>query len=396
VEAFVGIVVVVILIAVIRGVIAAATDRVQAARAVREVRKAIEKGLAVSCRDDVIHEKEGGRALSVVRVQVSGAIVVPRAPLAATLRVRIIDITDSTERPQPLFCVIPEMSDEDGLYRFDHAITIPYHCSEVANMPVTALPSFALVGPKKGSRRVRVVVAVTEAGTDDQVFAAGETTVTIKLDTTGYLEIAERTKAREKQIATLAIAVSGSDGHFDKRESAVIRRFFSERFAKCEDSSERRRGVTETLQQTLDQMQSGRASASELIAQLCAELASDDDEIVQQSAYELCVQVVAADEAVDPRESRCLKLVAEGLRLPREFVQATHERHLRLAMFDQIDDEQSIGMPAGMTREEKIEYLNGEYRKWRSRATHKDPKVAAEASVRLERITKLRGQLVDA
>ncbi|MFQ5668662.1 MAG: hypothetical protein ACE5I7_19840 [Candidatus Binatia bacterium] len=52
-------------------------------------------------------------------------------------------------------------------------------------------------------------------------------------------------------------------------------------------------------------------------------------------------------------------------------------------------------MPAGLSHKEKLEFLNSEYRKWRTRVTHSDANVAAEASLRLERITKLRRELTD-
>ena len=65
-------------------------------------------------------------------------------------------------------------------------------------------------------------------------------------------------------------------------------------------------------------------------------------------------------------------------------------------MYNEAGEASLLEMPPGLSHQEKIDFLNREYRKWRLRVTHKDPEVAADASLRLERITKMRRELTDA
>ena len=108
------------------------------------------------------------------------------------------------------------------------------------------------------------------------------------------------------------------------------------------------------------------------------------------------LEVAAADDVMHENEKQSLQFIATQLQLPDDFVREVHDRNLRLHMYDEAEDEALIGMPHGLSHEEKIDYLNKEYTKWRSRATHKDPKITAEASLRLQRITKMRRQLTEA
>ena len=140
----------------------------------------------------------------------------------------------------------------------------------------------------------------------------------------------------------------------------------------------------------------GSPRLKELMDGICSQLVDDGDESVKQTAYELAVKVVAADDEVDEREHQALRFVAERLDLPPGFVKEVHDRNLRANMFSSNDSEMLLGIPPGMSADEKKEFLSSEYRKWRSRVTHSDAHVASEASVRLQQIAKARAALGDA
>lgn len=392
----IGVIIVWIIIAVIRAAMRS-SEQQQAATALRQhVEDAIREGVTVRCMDDEFTPESGGPSLPIKRVAISGSIVVPQANQHVRIVIRLADITASGDDAYPVFCMIPDLCDEDGLFHLEQSTTIPYQFSEVSEMVVGAIPLFAIVCPAKGARRLRLSIVVVDAASRDLVYTHGSSTFSFIQETLGYLEIQDRTRARERQIAALALAISASDGHIDKRELGVIRRFFAERYSDADDADERRAKITEALQETLTRLKEKQETPSEVISHLCAELASDGDETIVQTAYELCVQVVAADEAVDRREQRALSFVAERLNLPDRYVQEVHDRNLRLSMYDEAEEEQFIGMPTNLSHEEKLEYLNSEYRRWRARVTHKDPEVAAEAALRLERIAKVRRRITDA
>ncbi len=361
----------------------------------RHVQDAQRKGLTVKCVDDQIPTKDGS-SLPIKKIVVSGSLITPMENQPAIVRVVLLDITDAPEDPAPIFCLLPDLCDEDGVFQVAQPTTIPYQFSEVSEMVIGAVPLFALVSARKGPRKIRLLVFFADPDDAMRVFAQGMATFAYKQEIPGYIEIGERTKAHERQIACLALAISAADGHIDEREHTIIRRFFSERFADLDDAAERRKKVTEALQETLTVLQARRLDAKTLIGKLCHELQSGGETNVAQAAYELCVQVVAADEAVDPREQEALDFIAKSLALPPRFVREIHDRNLRLSMYDDAEDEALVGMPAGLPLDKKIQFLNEEFRKWRSRATNKDPQIAAEATLRLERIAKLRRQLSDA
>jgi len=349
--------------------------------------------ISVRCIDDEFKPENNGDSLPLKKIAICGAILAPKPNQRVRIRIALTDVTSKTGDPLPVFCMIPDLSDEEGVYSVDQPTTIPYQISEMRDMVVGVIPLFALVCPARGTRRLRLSVEIVDAGDPKRVFKRGKTTFEFEQDVLGYTEIRERTVAQERRIASLALAVSASDGFMDRRESTVLRRFFAERYARLDDADERREEITEALQETLVELKEDLEDPSEMIARLCRELAEDGDEAAIQTAYELCVQVVAADETVDMREQGALAYIAERLDLPDEFVRETHERSLRIAMYDEVDDEQLIGMPSGLSDDEKREFLNKEYRKWRGRVTHKDPAVAAEATLRIERIRKLRRKL---
>jgi uncharacterized tellurite resistance protein B-like protein len=251
------------------------------------------------------------------------------------------------------------------------------------------------VCPVEGTRELRLSVAIVDAEDASSVFHSGSATFPFVQEFVGYEAVHERIRTRECHIASLALAVAASDFNVDSEESTVIRRFFSERFGGLHDEGRRRAKVAEALQDLRARLKARRETPEEAISRLCAEV-TQDDEASKLTAYELCVQVVAADKSVDPREQRALVLVAERLNLPGRYVQEIRDRHLRIAMYADAADDHLIGMPAGLSHDAKLEFLSSEYRRWRARVTHKDPGVAAEATLRLERIAKLRRRLTDA
>ena len=62
-------------------------------------------------------------------------------------------------------------------------------------------------------------------------------------------------------------------------------------------------------------------------------------------------------------------------------------------MYGRDAEERLVEMPEGIDVQQKIDFLNKEYRKWRGRVTHADAKVRTEATMRLTAITKLRKKL---
>ena len=163
----------------------------------RHVLEARRNILTVKCVDEQIPTKDGS-SLPIKKIIVSGSLIMPRDKQPAIVRVALSDITDEFEDPAPVFCLIPGLCDEDGVFHVAQPTTIPYQFSEVSEMVVGALPLFALVGPAKGRRRIRLLVLFADPDNPTRVFAQATTVFTFAQEIPGYIEIGERTKAHER------------------------------------------------------------------------------------------------------------------------------------------------------------------------------------------------------
>jgi len=360
----------------------------------KKLQKKIAEPLRVCCQNDSI-TTDPGDTLDVCKVTVSGTCFVPSANYPCSLSLRVSDITDDAEEPFPVLSLIPEMADENGFLSMDREITMPYTLSEFEDLPVAALIPEAMILAKRGDRRLRVFVAVASE-TLDRVFGSGSKVFNLNQETYGYMEREERDLATDKLIARLAIAICAADGHVDKRETAVVRQYFSERFIADDPESEHKEAVSQALKESLVEVRNQQADVRKYISETCEQIAELQAPGVSQAAFELCVRIVAADRKVEDEERDALTQLARELDIPDKLAEEIRDRHLRISMYQEQSAEALLDMPTGLSPEEKIAFLNKEYQKWRSRVTHKDPKIRTEAELRVARITKLRRELSDA
>jgi len=355
-----------------------------------ELRHRIEKGLAVACDFDDVADEHEKQNFYVARVKVSGTIVVPVDNQPVNWLVQISDETDGANSTYPLYCEIPEFADEDSLYEFRQKSQIPYVISEVENCTITGIPLFALCGPEKGARKWRVHVSLVDTRNDERVFSCGSCLINYHQRRIGYLEWKEHSLRQDKNIANLAIAMAAADHEVSKRETSIIRGFFSERFERMENSDERKLAVTECLQSTLTSLNSGER-ADELIKSVCRSLRKDDDVEVCQTAFELCARVAAADDVVDANEEQALHYIAAKLDIDSGYVKEVRDREIRIHMYGDHGNDllRQLGGPSELSTSEQREWLQDEYEKWRPRQSHADPEVATEATLRIDTIMTL-------
>lgn len=336
-----------------------------------------------------------GTTLPVRKITASGSMSVPRDNCRACIVVQVLDISPGLDEPHPVFCLMPELADHEGVFQFKQALTIPYQSSAVASMPILNLPLFALVCPHSGERKLQVDVYLTGPDGHTRVYEHAKCYTSYTQEVMGYIERRDRIEGNEHRLASLALAVSAADGHVDRSETTVIREFFTERYANQQDADKRKADISATLKKTLEKLRAKDATPRQLIKEACSELVSERDPITGQIAYEICVKVVAADGVVEDSEASVLSTIRELLGVDEAYVREVHDRNFRLSMYKDTTQEQLIEMPPGLSDDEKRDFLKKEYRKWRGRRTHADPEVATEAALRLDQIAKMRGQLGD-
>ncbi len=357
-----------------------------------DLKKELDNDLKVKLFESSIETKDGEK-LPCHKVTISGTCLVPSQNYPCQIQFYLIDISDSDEDEKlPVLCTIPDLANEHGFFSGHYESKMPYLITSFEDMPVIAFPPEALIMPKRGERKLKIYVAVTE-GDSDRIIKAGSATRTYIQKEYGYMEYEQRSIDINSKIARIAIAVSASDGYIDKRETAVIRNYFAEQFARLKDPERIKNEVNNILKTTLVEHKANALDSHVAIESACSELKEAGGKSDAHAAYELAVRIIAADEEVQESERDVLKHLAEILDIPDELAREFQDKHFAVSMFDQSSDEALLDMPSGLDEKEKIQFLNNEYKKWRARVNHKEEKMRTQAELRIQAITRTRKKL---
>jgi len=315
----------------------------------------------------------------------------------------VVSITDSTHDTKdkddwPVLSLISDLADSEGLFESHDELTVPYEISTVEDISVLTFPVSALVFPKKGQRQARIRVSLTSSSRSSNMYCRGETFITHQQDTYGYTEIGKRDIEADKAMVVLALCLCAADGHISKTEAAVIRNHCTEAYMDLDhgEAVRRKEAINKTMRTFLDSYMKdymrGR-KVRKLWKQACERIMDRHGAQVAQTAYELCLRVAAADGVADDKELSMLAETAQLLSIPDELDRGLRDRYFKLAMFGSENHDDLLGIPDGLSREEKIEFLNREYQKWRRRATHGNCEIATEATLRVKKIAEARQRL---
>lgn len=342
---------------------------------------------------------EDGGTLELLKTEFDGTIALPWAGMDVKLVYSMTDVTDPGE-PLPVVCHIEDYTDgEAPLFWLEHELNIAYQISRVEDMELPPVPTAALMFARRGNRRIKLTVHIVNPR-DNTIYAYGEAFINQQQKDYGFLEQGERNAKTDRAIAALGLAICAGDGHIDKRETQAIKTYFSEQFTGIDEDR-----VAERKAQLNDAMRELITDAKENVSKLSLEetkeevrrrakvIAEFESDPLNHAAYQLAMQIVAADDQLEEAELEMVKVIREELDIPDEIDREMRDRYLKLAMFENEDHAAALNMPEQMSAEEEKAFLNSEYEKWRRRATHKDPKVREEANARLAVVTKARREL---
>ena len=337
----------------------------------------------------------GSKGLPITAITMSGDIFVPWDGFPVTITMRMFDITESAdpEKRYGIGCSIEGLHDEHGSFEFSQDIDIPYQATTLSDLAVGAIPDFALMLPRKGRRRVIVYVLIAPAHDPEEVFSYGSVEYDHVFDRVGYLEWEDHALEQEEHLVRIFVAASAVDEAIGREEIDTIKEFFSTRYEGREDAKKWKSRASAALRSTVEDLAEKRTTPGRLLNAAAKAIRDADEPEVSRSAYEVAVRAVAADGVVNQKEERLLEKLASALDLDNDVVRELRDRNLRASMFEHAEDESILGMPSGLSDEEKRAWLSAEYGKWRGRVAHANPDVAAEATIRLERIAKLRTTL---
>jgi len=331
--------------------------------------------------------------IDVYEVYLSGTVSVPAEDTPCRLVIRCLDITgDISDAPiYPVLCLIPELCQEDGFVEIVEDILVPYEISTMEDLRVVTLPVLSLMCPKKGVRRIQVQAELISAIDPETSYCAGVAVVTHEQSFYGYAEQEKRSRDTDRAVVALALCVCAADGHVGKRETALIGQHFQSRLAGLEETErdKRKAAVTGVVQQ-FRQIRKAGGDLEKVWEKACRKIEEVGSIQAAQDAYEVCVRLVASDGQAHQAETAMLDATARRLGIPDQLAQEFRDKYWPLVIFRERGEDAGLGIPEGASREERIAFLNKEYKKWRSRAVSHNSEVAMEAGLRLKRIASAR------
>lgn len=339
--------------------------------------------------------------LSATLLGLKGTLRVPGAPCRVLLRTVLFDITDGPASPMPVFCLMEQFADENGLFQADNTADIPSSAVSVERIHAALIPDPLIVCARRGRRRLRAIVRMVAplAGP----VAVIEHDFDFECGSIGYQEIGEKAAEARAGLAKVAFATAGIDGELADSELELIETLFKQRFATKENKDVRDE-LRAVMKEVHARVRKDPACAVALVREGVVLLG--DDEAMKSLAFEFAVRIAAADGTLATPEERFLERLGGSLGISDDFQRTTREKFIRLSMYEGAAAEgrsqttlgadaarQALGMPAGLNPDAQRKWLTDEYRKWNGRVTNPDPKIREEAESRLKAIAMLRSRL---
>ena len=262
------------------------------------------------------HEPEEGEAFEAYLLVVSGTVRVPMQNCPARITVTFEDTTDEEHGAVPVLCRLPRLTNSQGQMHLERSVVLDGSPAVLKGYPLALLPHSCVDLASAGERTV--TMTLTLQGTEyysDTTYGGAALHVPMSQASRGYGERALSVERGESALATLAMAMCASDGHVDARETAVIQAFFRKQTGHEGDRGLVSKRVTDAMEDALSNFYWQEGSQKENIERACAELKSLDDEALSEIAYELCLDVAAADTEVTEEERRALEQACASLGL---------------------------------------------------------------------------------
>ena len=333
----------------------------------RAIEKTVQEEIKVRWYGDQL-TTDSGETKDYIRVTASGTCAVPEDNYPCRIHFKAVDITNglSEDAVLPILSLLPGMADENGMLSTSTEVTMPYQLTSFEEVRIGVLVPDGLVLARRGTRRLRILTWITPDFTTEPVFKFGSLDMNFEQRTHGYLERDERDLEEDKILVQLAVILCNADGVAEDCEVETIQRFFKQRMINRDEAEEHREKIAQTLTRAMQYSDSQGGDVRQLIRPLARKLLKFEDNGICQDAYELCAQIVAADNRVNKDEQLTLGMVAKELNISTEVQREIHDRHFSMNMFRERSREALLDMPAGLSTIEQITFLNREYQKWRS------------------------------
>ncbi|MHC4645333.1 MAG: TerB family tellurite resistance protein [Planctomycetota bacterium] len=245
-----------------------------------------------------------------------------------------------------------------------------------------------LVFPRAGTRRLRFSVALGGQDSGEKLGSA-ECNLIFENSTFGYLDLQQNIQRARTLAVALGFAVSAVDKKLYDCEVEVIREWARSHVDTSRTSKAARDEFDQAFEKTVDFFRKGNQLDN---YKICEQLVKIVPLAERYDILELCLRVAGAKGRAAEEELNLLKTLAKWLEVDANRFRAMVENILPVTMHEVEDFEVILGVTSDMDKEETLQHLNEEYRKWNARVTSCDPEIQAQADQMLKFIAEARSE----
>ena len=167
-------------------------------------------------------------------------------------------------------------------------------------------------------------------------------------------------------IVEIAVAMAMSDGSLDKSEGNIIKQWIKKELSLINDAKRKAKLKTilnDSLETSYKKISEGKSFKNAI-----KKLNENASKILKYQVIELCLDILSADGVAEEGELELLKDLSFNLGLDYEEVQKMKEKTLlEIESSESASDESIIGLNESLSKEDKLKFINKEYKKWNGR-----------------------------
>ena len=200
--------------------------------------------------------------------------------------------------------------------------------------------------------------------------------VSLSFDEPGYMDEIENADAAKPLMVEIAMQMAMSDGSLDKSEGDIIKKWIKNQIKSVSESKkdELKNRLNNSLESSYEKLSNGEDISNSI--KKFNSLASKN---LKYQLIEFCLDVLSADGVADEAELKNLENLTLEIDLNFDEVKRMKDKTLVKIQTkpssggQSASDESLIGMDIDLTKDEALQFIKKEYRKWNGRLNTLSP-----------------------
>ncbi|MFA5554166.1 MAG: hypothetical protein WCZ89_00435 [Phycisphaerae bacterium] len=339
----------------------------------------------LNCRADLLYNL----TQTLLEVKICGKIILDAPGRHIRLHIRLKDITEDIDNPQPVFENLPpnlpgEQRDFEHICELGKVPDISIQISDW--LSVAKIQTQSILSAHRGLTRILVQLELVVCETS-QILDNAQDWLEYQQENRGYLDIQQNIESAKILGAALALAIISSDGKIDESQAQYVKSWAKNYGGSFFKKSTNSRKLERILNNTLRFFEKGQKAD---ISRICMDLSQRVPIAYRYDILALCLCAVVIKGIITSEQLKLLKDAAFRLQVNMDKFRSMLERLAPAATHQVKDMELLCGLTSQMSVDQSIERLNQEYRKWNARATSLDRDIQNQAEQMLELIAQKR------